>query len=131
MFNDFIGVEVVIDIKEIRIKRPYAYVKEKKLFDEVDNNWKIKEHGKVFEDFYKIMPKLLSHYLGGKAYDKKTDFPEFLTDVLKNLITDHNIPHLTDKLKEVVEKLNGIIKDFSVIRGMLGKGQGISKVNEK
>jgi hypothetical protein len=47
------------------------------------------------------------------------------------LITDHNIPHLVDKLNEVVEKFNSIIKDFSVIRGMLGKGQGKSKVNEK
>jgi len=38
IFNDFIGLEVVIDIKEIKIKRPYAYIKEKKLFDEIDNN---------------------------------------------------------------------------------------------
>jgi len=77
------------------------------------------------------MPKLLNHYLGGKAYDKRNDFPEFLTDVLKELITDHNITHLADKLKETVEKFNSIIKDFSEIRGMLGKGQGKSKVNEK
>jgi len=131
IFNDFIGLEIIIDIKEIKIKRPYAYVKEKKLFDEIDNNWKIKEYEKVFGDVYKIMPKLLNYYLEGKAYDKKTDFPEFLTDVLKETITDHNIPHLADKLKEMVEKFNSIIKDLFDIRSMLGKEQGKSKHNEE
>jgi len=127
IFNDYVNLEVIIDIKEIRVKKPYITVKEKKIFDKIEYCWRIKDYEEIYSKNYTILVELMQWYLGREIKNKSKNIRESL----KWILSDHDISKLEPFLKGIVDKFDGIIKDFFIMRCMLGKQQGITEENKE
>ncbi|CFW92749.1 Putative ribosomal protein S1 [endosymbiont DhMRE of Dentiscutata heterogama] len=137
LFNDYIALELVVEIKNIRLVKNYQYSQEKNRFDSIEYHWKLKDYDEVFERVYDILPNFCQNYLGVDEIKKDKHIPETLKKIFSKIILTHDVPGLSeilkvmnDRIETVINEFNELGKDFFKIRSKFGKDQGITKENK-
>ena len=108
LFNDYIALELVIEIKDIKLVKNYQYLQEKNRFDDIEYYWKIKQYDEVFERVYNVLPNFCQNYLGIDEINKKRDFPEALKQTfgkIRKITLAYKIPKLDEILKVMNDRI--------------------------